>query len=254
MCRRLIKPQLIGSGIGTIEGVTPGAGGTIAAFMAYNEAKRWSSRPEEFGKGSVEGVAAPETANNVVTATALVPLLSLGIPGSNSAAILLGAFLVHGLTPGPLLFSKTPDIVYGLYWGLFVANIAMVLVGTLILGPALWLVNRPRPWLIAFVLALVVCGAFAIEQSPFDVGLVIAAGLVGWLLRIAGFPLLPMVLGVVLGFMVESNYRRSLVISGGDHAIFLQDKVSLVLLALAAILTGYSLITEWRSRRGVSRP
>lgn len=246
--RRTWKCQLIGCGIGTFEGVTPGAGGTIAAFMAYNEAKRWSKHPEEFGKGSVEGVAAPECANNVVTATALVPLLSLGIPGSNSAAILLGGFMIHGLMPGPMLFQRAPDVVYGLYAGLFAANIFMVLVGLVVLTPCIWLVNRPKPYLIAFILALVCSGVYAIDQSLFDLGLVLGAGVIGYGMRRFGVPVLPMVLGVVLGFLVESNYRRSLVLSGGDHLVFLQDKVSLALLAASLLLTAYSLWREFKPK------
>ena len=247
MMKRLAKPTAIGSVIGTFEGVTPGAGGTIAAFMAYSEAKRWSKAPEEFGKGSPEGVAAPECANNVVTATALVPLLSLGIPGSNSAAVLLGGFLVHGLQPGPMLFEKAPEVVYGLYGGLFIANIAMVLIGLVILTPCIWLVNRPKPWLIAFVLALVVTGVYSVHQSVFEVGLVLGIGVLGYVLRACKVPPLPMVLGVVLGFMIESNYRRSLLLSGGDHSIFVTDRVSLGLLILAATLATYSL---WRELGG----
>lgn len=244
--RRLLPAQAIGCGIGTFEGVTPGAGGTIAAFMAYNEAKRWSRDPDAFGKGAPEGVAAPETANNVVTATALVPLLSLGIPGSNSAAILLGGFLVHGLTPGPMLFERAPEVVWGLYGGLLLANIAMLLLGLVILTPTLWLVNRPKPYLVAAILALIVSGVFAIEQSVFDVGLVLGLGVLGYALRWAGVPVLPLVLGVVLGFMLESNYRRSLVLSGGDHAVFVEDPVALGLLAAALLLTGFSLWREFR--------
>jgi putative tricarboxylic transport membrane protein len=248
MQRRLFRAQAIGCGIGTFEGVTPGAGGTIAAFMAYNEARRWSNDPGSFGKGSAEGIAAPESANNVVTATALVPLLSLGIPGSNSAAILLGGFMVHGLTPGPLLFERAPEVVWGLYGGLLAANIAMLLLGMVILTPALWLVNQPKPYMLAAILCLVVSGVFAIQQSLFDVGLVLMFGVLGYGLRLAGVPVLPLVLGVVLGFMLESNYRRSLVISGGDHAIFIEDTVSLVLLACAAALTAYSLWSEFRRK------
>jgi putative tricarboxylic transport membrane protein len=244
--RRLLPAQAIGCGIGTFEGVTPGAGGTIAAFMAYNEAKRWSKEPDAFGKGAPEGVAAPEAANNVVTATALVPLLSLGIPGSNSAAILLGGFLVHGLTPGPMLFERAPEVVWGLYGGLLLANIAMLLLGLVILTPTLWLVNRPKPYLVAAILALIVSGVFAIEQSVFDVGLVLGFGVLGYALRWAGVPVLPLVLGVVLGFMLESNYRRSLVLSGGDHAVFVEDPVALGLLAAALLLTGFSLWREFR--------
>lgn len=247
--KRMARPHAIGSVIGTVEGVTPGAGGTIAAFMSYNEAKRWSKHPEEYGHGSVEGVAAPECANNVVTSTALVPLLSLGIPGSNSAAILLGGFLIHGLQPGPMLFVKNPEIVYGLYGGLLVANIAMLLIGLVILTPCIWLVNRPKPYLLAFILALVVSGVYSIEQSFFDVGIALAAGAVGYAMRWLGMPFLPMVLGVVLGYLVESNYRRSLVIANGDHMIFLQDPVSLGLLVGAVLLMGVSIYREAKAKR-----
>ncbi len=254
MSKRLFKPQAIGAVIGTVEGVTPGAGGTIAAFMAYSEAKRWSKQPEEFGHGSPEGIAAPESANNVVTATALVPLLSLGIPGSNSAAILLGGFLIHGLQPGPMLFSKAPEVVYGLYGGLFIANIAMLLIGMVILSPCIWLVNRPKPYLIAFILALVMSGVYAIHQSVFEIFLVIAVGVFGYGMRLLKLPVLPLVLGLVLGYLVESNYRRSLVISGGELSIFVTDKVSLALLLLALVLTAYTLWKEFAAPKSKAVP
>ena len=252
MSKRLAKPQAIGAVIGTIEGVTPGAGGTIAAFMAYSEAKRWSKHPEEFGKGSPEGVAAPEAANNVVTATALVPLLSLGIPGSNSAAILLGGFLIHGLQPGPMLFQKAPEIVWSLYGGLFFANIAMLLIGLVILAPCIWLVNRPKPYLMAFILALVMTGVYAMHQSIFEIGLVLAIGVMGYGMRLLKIPVLPLVLGLVLGSLVESNYRRSLLISSGEHSIFVTDPISLVLLLLAAALTLYTGWKEFSDRKAAS--
>jgi putative tricarboxylic transport membrane protein len=247
--KRLALPQAIGCAVGTVEGVTPGAGGTVAAFLSYNEAKRWSKHPEEFGKGSPEGVAAPESANNVVTATALIPLLSLGIPGSNSAAILLGGLLIHGLSPGPLLFERNPEVAYGLYGGLFVANIAMFLIGLVILTPCIWLVNRPKPYLLAVIFALVVSGVYSIEQSMVDILIVLVAGVVGYVMRWADIPFLPMVLGVVLGYMVESNYRRSLQLSNGDHMIFLQDPVSLGLLLGAFALVTYSLARERRATK-----
>jgi putative tricarboxylic transport membrane protein len=249
MSKRLAKPQAIGAVIGTVEGVTPGAGGTIAAFMAYSEAKRWSKHPEEFGKGSPEGVAAPEAANNVVTATALVPLLSLGIPGSNSAAILLGGFLIHGLQPGPMLFQKAPDIVWSLYGGLFFANIAMLLIGLVILSPCIWLVNRPKPYLMAIILALVMTGVYAMHQSIFEIGMVLVIGVLGYGMRLLKIPVLPLVLGLVLGSLVESNYRRSLLISSGEHSIFVTDPVSLVLLVLAAALTLYTGWKEFSDRK-----
>ena len=247
--KRMFVPHGIGAVIGTVEGVTPGAGGTIAAVMSYNEAKRWSKHPEEFGKGSPEGIAAPECANNVVTATALVPLLSLGIPGSNSAAILLGGFLIHGMQPGPLLFERNAAVVYGLYGGLLIANIAMLLIGLVILTPCIWLVNRPKPYLIAFILALVVSGVYSIEQNLFDVSIALMAGVLGYAMRWLGIPFLPLVLGLVLGYLVESNYRRALVLSGGDHTTFLQDPVSLTLLLIAVALAGASLLREMRTRK-----
>jgi putative tricarboxylic transport membrane protein len=245
MWKRLAIPQTIGSIIGTFEGIMPGAGGTISAFLAYNEAQRWSRHKEEFGKGSPEGVSAPETANNTVACTALVPMLSLGIPGSNSAAILLGGLLLHGLIPGPMLFVKNPEVVEGLYIGLFVANIAMVIIGYMIMGPCIWLVNRPKPYLMAFIFALVMSGVYAIDHSLFQVAIVLAFGLLGYVMRLFGIPFLPMVLGVVLGFMMESNYRRSLVLSGGDHMTFLQDPISAGLLGASALFIAGSLFRQF---------
>jgi putative tricarboxylic transport membrane protein len=244
MRKRLARPQAIGSAMGTLEGIMPGAGGTISAFLAYNEARRWSSHKEEFGHGSPEGVAAPETANNTVACTALVPLLSLGIPGSNSSAILLGGFLIHGLIPGPTLFVNHPDVVNGLYAGLLAANMALLTLGFVVMMPCLWLVNRPKPYLMAFIYAFVVSGVYAINASLFQVGVAIGFGLVGYAMRYFKVPFLPMVLGVVLGFMVESNYRRALVLASGDHMTFLQDRISAGLLGLAFVFVAGALVRQ----------
>jgi putative tricarboxylic transport membrane protein len=253
--RRIALPQAIGSAIGTVEGIIPGAGGTVASFLAYNEARRWSRHKDEFGRGSPEGIAAPEAANNTVACTALVPMLGLGIPGSNSAAILLGGFLMHGLVPGPMLFAQHADVVAGLYVGLFAATIAMVVVGHAIMGPCIWLVSRPKPYLTAFIYALVVSGVYALEASLFHVGLALAFGLFGYVMRSLGVPFLPMVLGVVLGFMVESNYRRALVLSGGEHMTFLRDPVSAALLTSAVVLIALSLVRPLiASRRRAAPP
>jgi putative tricarboxylic transport membrane protein len=249
MMRRLAKPQAIGSAVGTFEGLMPGGGGSIAAFLSYNEARRWSKHPEEFGKGSPEGIAAPEAANNTVASAALIPLLSFGIPGSNSAAVLLGGLLIHGLMPGPRLFEQNADVVLGLYTGSLVATLAQIIVGIVILPVCIWLVNRPRPYLAAFVFALVVSGIYTINSTMFDVGLVLFGGLVGFLMRMTGFPFLPAVLGVVLGPLVESNYRRSLELSGGDHSIFLEDNIAIGLLGAAFLFVVIALVREWRDTR-----
>jgi putative tricarboxylic transport membrane protein len=249
MWRRLAIPQAIGSIIGTFEGIVPGAGGSVSSFMAYNEARRWSRHRDEFGKGSPEGIAAPEAANNTVACTALVPMLSLGIPGSNSAAILMGGFLMHGLIPGPMLFVQHTEVVNSLFLGLFAANIAMIVVGYLIMSPCLWLVGRPKAYLMAFIYALVVSGVYAIESSLFHVGLTLGFGVLGYAMRYFNVPFLPMVLGVVLGFMLESNYRRALVLSDGDHMTFVEDRIAAGLLALSLVFVVGSVVRDALDRR-----
>ena len=249
-CRRALG---IGSGIGAFEGAMPGAGGTVAAFMSYNEAKRWSKTPEEFGKGSPEGIAAPEAANNTVTATTLVPTLAFGIPGSKSTAILLAGLLFHGLIPGPLLFEKYPDLIYGLFGGLFVANFSQLPIGILIMTPCIWLVNSPKPYLLAFIFALVFSGIYSVDSSIFHVELVLMFGVIGYVFRWLEFPFLPLVLGVILGYMVESNYRRALQVSDGDYAIFIEDPVSAGLLAAAVLLILVSLLRNRRHARRLAK-
>lgn len=249
MLKRLRKSQLIGSFIGLFEGCMPGAGGSIAAFMSYNEARRWSNKPEEFGKGSPEGIAAPESANNTVACTALVPTLSFGIPGSNSTAILLGGFLLHGLQPGPLLFVRNPEIVYGLFGGMFVANVSLLVIGALLLTPAIWLVNRPKPFLLAVIFALIFSGVYSVDETILDLVIVMAAGLVGYVMRLLKFPFLPLVLGLVLGYLIEANYRRSLLLTGGDHRVFIDDPVSLGLLITAVLFVVGSAVRDVRDSR-----
>jgi len=239
--KRLLLPQAIGALFGGFEGVMPGAGGTVASFMSYNEAKRWSKHKEEFGKGSPEGIAAPETANNTVAETALIPLLSFGIPGSNSTAILLGGFLIHGLIPGPMLFARSGDVISDLYVGIFIAALALLLIGITLMPLCIWLVNRPRPYLNAFILALIMSGIYSINNSLFELSVMLVAGVLGYFMRLLKFPFLPSVLGLVLGFMIESNFRRSLLLSGDDYSIFMTDRISMVLLLLAAIFIFASL-------------
>lgn len=243
--RKIWPATTIGSGIGAFEGMMPGAGGTIASFMSYNEARRWSKTPKEFGHGSAEGIAAPEAANNTVACTALIPTLSLGIPGSNSTAILLGGVMMHGLVPGPLLFQQHPDFIYGLYGGLLVANLSLLVIGIMIMRPCLWLVSQPKPYLSAGIFALIVSGLFSIHYDSFDIGIALAVSVVGYGLKYFRFPFLPLVLGVILGYLLESAYRRSLLLSAGDHSIFVSDPVSLGMLLLAATFVTVSLLRNY---------
>lgn len=250
--KRLWLPVSVGSGMGVFEGITPGGGGAVASFLSYNEARRWSKHPEEFGKGSIEGVAAPEAANNTVAGTALIPTLSFGIPGSNSTAVLLGALLVHGMQPGPMLFTQNPEVMYGLYGGLFVANIAQLAIGLLIMTPCIWLVNRPKRYRLAVIYALVLSGVYSIDNSVLDLIIVLLSGVIGYILKRLNFPMLPLVLGLMLGYMVESNFRRALMVSNDDLGIFFQDKISLLLLIISGIMIFGSAIwpalkkTLWR--------
>ncbi len=239
---RLGIPQLIGIIVGTVEGIVPGAGGTVASFISYNEARRWSRHKEEFGKGSPEGVAAPECANNVVTATTLIPVLAFGIPGSNSAAILLGGLLLHGLTPGPQLFQRNPEVVYGLFGGLVMANMFMLIIGYFTIRQCVWLVNRPKPYVLAVIYALILSGSYTLNHSLFDPMLLLIFGVVGYYMRYLGFSMLAMVLGVVLGFMVETSFRRALVMSGGDYSTFWTDPIGAVLIGFSAFFVLSSLV------------
>lgn len=252
MLKRLLPANVVGAATGAFTGVMPGAGGTVASFMAYNGAKRISRRKDEFGKGSPEGVAAPESANNADAAVGLIPLLSFGIPASNSTAILLGGFLIHGLQPGPALFTRDPNLLNGIFIGMGVAALALPLLAYMTLRLATILINQPKPYLMAFILALVMSGAYSINRSVFDLGLVIAAGIMGFGMRYFRVPLLPTLLGLVLGYMIESNYRRSLVLSNGDHGIFLSDPIALTFLILAVAFFATSLFSEWR-RRHIAR-
>ncbi|HWU00323.1 MAG TPA: tripartite tricarboxylate transporter permease, partial [Terriglobales bacterium] len=254
--KRIWPAQAIGATVGVIEGCTPGAGGTVAAFLAYNEARRWSRRKAEFGHGSPEGIAAPETANTTVSKTALIPMLSLGIPGTNSTAVLLGGFLIQNLIPGPMLFVQHADIVWDLYLGLAVSVVALLVAGYVFMPPCIWLVNRPKSYLMAFIFALIMSGVYAIETSLFQVGVVLAFGVMGYAMKYFRFPFLPMVLGVVLGFLVESNFRRALVLSGDDYTTFLRDPIAVALLAVAALFILGSLlrhVASFRPHRSASK-
>ena len=246
---KLRVATFIGIVMGTIEGLLPGGGGAIAAFISYNEAKRWSKTPEQFGHGSLEGIAAPETANNVVTGTAMIPLLTFGIPGSNAAAIMLAAMLLHGIQPGPALFERTPQIVYGLFVGLLIANVMMLVLGYLALRPSIALVNVRPPLLYAGILGLVLVGAYSISNSMFEVWVVLITGLVGFGMRRFGFNILAMVLGLVLGFMVEVNLRRSLLISLGNPWVFFTRPISAALLFFAALTLLWPIVRQLREDR-----
>ena len=235
-----------GGVIGSFIGAVPGAGGDIAAFVSYGEAKRSSKTPEKFGTGMIEGVAASESANNGCTGGAMIPLLSLGVPGDSVTAILLGAFIIHGLQPGPLLYKDNIDVVYQVFAAMLVANIAMFIIGALGVRFFARIISVDKTILLPVILILSLVGSYSMRNSFFDIYLTIGFGVVGYLLQRYGFPLSPILLALILGPMAESNLRRTLVISGGDPWIIFTKPIAVVLLVLAVLSLAISLINQRR--------
>lgn len=233
--------------IGTIIGIFPGAGATIAAFISYDVSKRASKTPEQFGQGSLEGVAAAEGANSSSVGGALVPLLALGIPGSATDAVLLGVFMLHDLVPGPLLFRDNPEIVYGIFAALIVANIVMLVLGLYGNRMFIKVVSVPEALLYPLILAIAVIGSYAVSSSMFDVAACIGFGIIGWIFKRYGYPVAPVVLGIVLGNMVEENFRRAVIMDG--YGAFFKDKLALIVLVLAFLSFIYPLAKQWREHR-----
>lgn len=243
-----LKFSMLRAGVlGTVIGIFPGAGGTIASFIAYDVEKRLSKNPAEFGQGAPAGVAAAEASNSASVGGALVPLLTLGIPGSSSAAVLIGALMIHNLQPGPELFTKHPEIVYSLFSSLLVANGFILALG--LLGARLWIKAAliPKRLLYPLIFAFSFIGSYAVRSSVFDVGVCLVFGLVGWLLSRAKFPVSPVVLGMILGTMIEKNLRATLMMGG--FSLFVQRPLSLTLLLLALASVAVPALRERRAAR-----
>jgi putative tricarboxylic transport membrane protein len=234
------------SGIGTILGAIPGTGGPVAAFLAYDHARRFSARPEAYGTGELGGVVAPEAANNAVMGGALIPMLSLGIPGDPATAVILGGLLVHGLQPGPLLIQTNADLIYTLYLTIAVSWVFILLVQ--LWGIRLFVrVLRVPPHLLGVcILVLCAIGSYAIRNSIFDVYLMAVVGLLGYVLQRLQIPLAPVVLGLVLGPTLEQQYRTALILSEGSHRIFLESPLAIALFALTAAIVGWQVRSSLR--------
>ncbi|WP_242620473.1 tripartite tricarboxylate transporter permease [Senegalia massiliensis] len=233
--KSLIITILRSAGIGTFIGMIPGAGGDITSFVAYNEAKRFSKNKDEFGKGAMKGIAAPEAANNSVTGGAMIPLLTLGIPGDAVTAVLLGALMVQGLQPGPLLFQNNGPIVYTLFVGMLLANIFLLVIGLFGIKYFTKILLVPKSILSPIILVLCVVGSYALNNNYFDVIVMLIAGIIGYFMVKLKFPVSPVILGLILGPLMESNLRRSLLMSQGNLSIFYTRPITLVLLVLAII-------------------
>jgi putative tricarboxylic transport membrane protein len=235
--------------IGIVIGIMPGAGTSIASFLAYNEARRSSKEPETFGRGNIQGVAAPEAANNAVVGGSLVPSLTLGIPGNAVSAVFIGGLTIHGLIPGPSLFSKYGEVTYTLILSLFCANILFWIIGIAFARYFVNVIKTPTRILAPIICVLSVIGSYAIRNNFFDVGLVFAFGLLGYWMERFGFSPTPIVLALVLGPMAESELRRSLALFHGNVLLFFQRPLSLMLIALIVLSVGYPLYRDYRSAK-----
>ncbi|HIC82063.1 MAG TPA: C4-dicarboxylate ABC transporter permease [Kiloniellaceae bacterium] len=223
--RLMVRPVIGGSIIGTIIGIVPGLGPTLGAFLGYDNAWRFARQPDKFGRGSVEAIAGAESGNNAVSGANLIPLLGLGIPGDIEAAILIGAFLIQGLTPGPLIFQEAPDVVYGLYVGLIAANIVLLGAGLFAIRFFTRLAGLRTGLLFPVVFVLAIVGSYAFQQSLFDVGITFFFGIVGYLMVKADIPRTTFLIGFILGPLLEDNFRRAMQLSSGEYDIFLSSSL-----------------------------
>lgn len=239
--RTIFESALLGTGIG----VLPGTGASIAVFLAYERAKKISKNPEEFGKGAPDGILAPETANNAVTGGALVPTLTLGIPGDGASALLLGALVIFGLNPGPLLFRDQAPFIYTIFLAILVANVFMVAYQVIGIRLFIQILRVPSEILMPLVLLLGVVGAYSLSENMFDVAVALVFGVVAFLFARVKIPLIPMILGVILGGMFESELRRGLILYQGNFLNFFTRPIFTVLFMISVA----SLIWPWISKR-----
>jgi putative tricarboxylic transport membrane protein len=242
-------PTLIGSLTGTFLGILPGAGGPIAAFISYDYAKKASKDKSAFGKGAIEGVAAPESANNAVAGGALIPMMTLGIPGDPVTAILIGALLIHGLAPGPLLFMENGDFAYGIIFSFFWANIFNLVIALCAIRFLVKVLATPKFILMPAIALLCVVGSYSLRNSFFDVYVMLFFGLVGLAMRWLDMPVVPLLLALVLGPQLEEHLRIALTASHGDISIFFTSPFSLLFLCLSVVSVIWSVWLERRERR-----
>jgi putative tricarboxylic transport membrane protein len=227
------KAWLRGTGIGFPIGAMPAGGADVASFLSYATERRLSKNKEEFGEGAIEGVAGPEAANNASAAGTLVPLLTLGLPTTATAAIMLAGFQQYGMQPGPLLFQSNPDLVWGLIASLLIANFMLIVLNLPLIGLWVRLLTIPRPWLYAGILMFATLGTLGSSPSPFELAVLLAFGLLGFVLRVFDFPIAPVIVGLILGPMAEAHLRRGLQIGQGKWEFMIQSPIAATILAIA---------------------
>jgi len=234
--RRSPLPMLRGGTLGAVLGALPGVGPSVASFMSYAIERKVAAQPERFGKGAIEGIMAPETANNAADQTAFIPTMTLGIPGSPSMAIMIGALMIHGISPGPTLIRDHPDLFWGLVMSFWIGNVLLLVINVPLIGLWVRLLSIPYRFLYPSILVFVCIGVYSVGNSSANVWLVLGFGVLGYLMRVLDFSPAPLILGFVLGPMMEEYFRRSMLVARGDLAIFVERPISATVLALAAMI------------------
>jgi len=247
--RQAFWPMLRGTGVGTAFGALPGTGPTITTFLAYALERRWSKSPERFGKGALEGVAAPEAASHAKTQVDFIPTMSLGIPGDPVMALILGALVMKGLQPGPQMVADHPDIFWGLIASFWIGNVLLVILNVPLIGVWVRMLRVPYRFLYPAALFFIAVGVYSTRNNLFDVAITAAFGVVGAILLALEFPLSPIVLGFVLGPQLEPNFRRAMLLSRGDLSVFVTRPVACGFVAASALLVLLQLLAWWRRRR-----
>ncbi|ASV83121.1 tripartite tricarboxylate transporter TctA family protein [Ochrobactrum quorumnocens] len=246
--RRSWFPMLRGSSIGAFFGTLPGTGPSVAAFMAYAVEKRVAKEPERFGKGAIEGIMAPESANNSADQTSFIPTLSLGIPGSPTMALMLGALMIHGIAPGPTLMTDQPSLFWGLIMSFWIGNLLLVILNIPLIGVWVRLLTIPYHLLFPAVLMFICIGTYSVNNSAFEVWLVVFFGFAGYLMRIFNFPAAPLLLGFVLGPLMEEHFRRAMLMSRGSFSTFIDRPISATVLGITATLLVWGTWSAYRRR------
>ena len=235
--------------VGFIIGVLPGAGATIASAMTYTMEKNIAGESGSFGKGDIRGVAAPEAANNASAGGSFVPMLTLGVPGSGTTAVMMGALALYNITPGPALFTQSPDLVWGLIASMFIANVMLLVMNIPLVGVFASMLKTPNWLLVPCILAVSTVGVYSVHATTFDLTLMAVFGVIGYLLRKQGVPMAPLILGFVLGNMMEQNLRRALSITNGELGILIESPISKVLWLIAIVMVILPPLLRLRARR-----
>ncbi|AUG51296.1 tripartite tricarboxylate transporter permease [Thalassospira marina] len=251
--RGSLKSIIRGSLIGVVLGAIPGIGPSTAAFFSYSEARRTSKNGDRFGEGELEGVAASESANNGCCGATMIPLLALGVPGDVITGVMLGAFMIHGLTPGPLLFQNNIGEVYSLFIGMLFSSLFLFVAGKLTASGFAKISRIPQQVLLPCIVILCVFGIYSVASSPFDVAVLLVMGIVGFVMMVLNIPAAPFLIAFILGPMFEDNMRRSLAISRGDLGVFFQSWISWGFFALTILFVALTIRREWQKWRSTSR-